>query len=70
MQFIFTLLQKVSSGVEANKAAKQAYAETLAQHHGFIVRKAFEAGLSTAPSTNSLLSCLGADKVQCLHFLS
>ena len=63
MQFIFTLLKKVSGGLDANKAAKEAYAETLSKHHGFMVKKTFEMGLMAAPSTDSMLPYLGNDKV-------
>ncbi len=63
MQFIFAMLQKVAAGTEANKAAKEAYAETLSKHHNFIVKKAFEVGLMGAPSTDTMLTCLGSDKV-------
>mmetsp|Transcript_1477 Transcript_1477/g.3985 ORF Transcript_1477/g.3985 Transcript_1477/m.3985 type:complete len:202 (+) Transcript_1477:83-688(+) len=64
MQFIFTLLQKVSTGLDANKAAKEAYAETLAHYHGFMVKKTFEVGLMAAPSSDTMLGCLGNDKDQ------
>ncbi len=63
MQFIFKLLQKVAVGMDANKAAKEAYAETLSHHHGYIVKKTFEVGLMAAPSTETMLPCLGTDKV-------
>ena len=63
MQFIFILLQKVAAGIDANKAAKQAYQETLSQHHAFMVKKAFEMGLMAAPSTETMLPLLGGDKV-------
>lgn len=65
MQFIFVLLDKVTKGKEANKAAKEAYYETLSRHHGFMVKKTFEIGLMAAPSTEAMLSCLGSDKVLC-----
>ena len=64
MKFIFVLLQQVTNGTEANKAAKEAYHETLSRHHGFVVKKTFELGLMAAPSTDGMLSCLGADKVR------
>ena len=63
MQFIFTLLQKVAGGLDANKAAKEAYAETLSHYHGFMVKKTFEMGLMAAPSSETMLPCLGSDKV-------
>jgi hypothetical protein len=63
MQFIFSLLQKVCGGLDANKAAKEAYAETLSQYHGFMVKKSFEVGLMAAPSSDSMLPALGTDKV-------
>jgi hypothetical protein len=63
MSFIFMLLKKVSAGLDANKAAKEAYEETLALHHGFMVRNTFQMGLMAAPSTDSMLQCLGSDKV-------
>ena len=63
MQFIFTLLQKVAAGMDANKAAKEAYAETLSRHHNFMIKKTFEMGLMAAPSTETMLPCLGTDKV-------
>ncbi len=63
MQFIFAVLLKVSEGTDGNKAAKEAYHETLSRHHGFIIKKAFEVGLMTAPSTETMLAHLGPDKV-------
>jgi hypothetical protein len=63
MQFIFKLLQKVAAGMDANKAAKEAYAESLSRHHGFMIKKTFEMGLMAAPSTETMLPCLGTDKV-------
>ena len=66
MQFIFILLQKVSEAMDANKAAKEAYAETLSLHHGYMVKKTFEFGLMAAPSTDAMASCLGNDKVSLL----
>ncbi len=63
MQFIFKLLQKVAAGMDANKAAKEAYAESLSHYHNFIVKKSFEVGLMTAPSSDTMLPCLGSDKV-------
>ena len=52
-QFIFALLKRVSKGEEANKAAQEAYKETLMQYHGFMVKKTFQMGLMAAPSTAS-----------------
>ena len=63
MQFIFSLLQKVSNGLDANKAAKEAYAETLSHYHGFMVKNTFQMGLMAAPSSETMLPCLGTDKV-------
>ena len=63
MQFIFTLLHKVAAGIVAYQAAKGAYAETLSKHHTFIVEKTFDMGLMAAPSTDTMLPCLGSDKV-------
>ena len=67
MLFIFTLLKKVSAGLDANKAAKEAYAETLSLHHNFVVKNSFQMGLMAAPSTDSMLRCLGSDKVTPTH---
>jgi hypothetical protein len=64
MQFIFKLLQKVAAGMDANKAAKEAYAESLSHHHGYMIKKTFELGLMGAPSTETMLPCLGTDKVR------
>ena len=64
MQFIFVLLFKVTEGIEASQAAREAYCETLAQHHSFMLKKTFEVGLMAAPSTDDMLSCLGSDKVR------
>jgi hypothetical protein len=65
MQFIFAVLHKVSEGMDGNKAAKEAYYETLSRHHGFVIKKAFQIGLMTAPSTEAMLAFLGPDKVSC-----
>jgi hypothetical protein len=65
MQFVFAVLLKVSEGTEGNQAAKEAYYETLSRHHGFVIKKAFEVGLMTAPSTETMLAYLGPDKVSC-----
>ena len=64
MQFIFTLLKKVAAGMDANKAAKEAYAETLSQYHNFVVKGTFDMGLMAAPSTETMLPLLGSDKVR------
>ena len=64
MQFIFFLLKKVSEGIDANKAAKEAYAETLSKYHGFMVRNGFEMGLTMAPSSATMLPALGNDDVR------
>lgn len=61
LQFIFVLLTKVTEGMDANKAAKEAYETTLMQYHGFMVKKTFQMGLMAAPSTATMLGCLGAD---------
>ncbi len=63
MQFIFRLLEKVAGGTDANKAAKEAYAETLSHYHGFMVKNTFGMGLMAAPSTATMLPCLGSDSV-------
>jgi hypothetical protein len=63
MQFIFRLLEKVAAGTDANKAAKEAYADTLAHYHGFMVKQTFGVGLMAAPSTATMLPCLGSDSV-------
>jgi hypothetical protein len=63
MQFIFRLLEKVAAGTDANKAAKEAYAETLSHYHGFMVKNTFGMGLMAAPSTATMLPCLGSDSV-------
>jgi hypothetical protein len=63
MQFIFRLLEKVAAGTDANKAAKEAYAETLSHYHGFMVKNTFGMGLMAAPSTSTMLPCLGSDPV-------
>jgi hypothetical protein len=65
-QFIFALLKRVSKGEEANKAAQEAYKETLMQYHGFMVKKTFQMGLMAAPSTASMLACLGSNDVRTL----
>lgn len=39
------------------------YAETLSKYHGFMVKKTFDMGLMAAPSTDTMLPCLGSDKV-------
>jgi hypothetical protein len=67
MRFIFAVLLKVSEGTEGNQAAKEAYHETLSRHHGFIIKKAFEVGLMTAPSTETMLLYLGPDKVSLIN---
>jgi len=66
LQFIFVLLEKVTGGLDANKAAKDAYEVTLMQYHGFMVKKTFQMGLMAAPSTATMFGCLGSDpaKVQ------
>ena len=63
--FIFTLLQKVALGTDANKAAREAYTETLSKYHNFLVKKSFEVILRAAPSTSTMLSCLGPEAVRC-----
>eukprot|EP00286_Rhodomonas_abbreviata_P025377 CAMPEP_0181297502 /NCGR_PEP_ID=MMETSP1101-20121128/5274_1 /TAXON_ID=46948 /ORGANISM="Rhodomonas abbreviata, Strain Caron Lab Isolate" /LENGTH=199 /DNA_ID=CAMNT_0023402443 /DNA_START=231 /DNA_END=830 /DNA_ORIENTATION=- len=61
LQFTFLLLEKVCGGMDANKAAKEAYEETLMAFHGFMVKKTFQMGLMAAPSTATLLKALGDD---------
>mmetsp|Transcript_5682 Transcript_5682/g.10875 ORF Transcript_5682/g.10875 Transcript_5682/m.10875 type:complete len:199 (-) Transcript_5682:304-900(-) len=61
LQFIFVLLEKTTGGKDANKAAKEAYEVTLMQYHGFMVKKTFQMGLMAAPSTATMLGCLGQD---------
>ena len=63
MQFIFSMLKKVSAGEDANKAAKSAYDETLSHYHGFLVKKSFQVALMAAPGSDSMLKALGNDKV-------
>ncbi len=64
MQFIYKLLQNVAAGGDANKAAKDAYAETLSHHHSIVTRRGYEMGLATGLfSTDKMLSSLGPDKV-------
>ncbi|KAJ1472983.1 glycolipid transfer protein-domain-containing protein [Baffinella frigidus] len=48
MQFVFCLLKRVSKGEEANKAAQEAYKETLMAYHGFMVKKTSQVGLMAA----------------------
>uniref|UniRef100_A0A7S0N890 Glycolipid transfer protein domain-containing protein n=1 Tax=Cryptomonas curvata TaxID=233186 RepID=A0A7S0N890_9CRYP len=67
MQFIFRLLEKVAAGTDANKAAKEAYAETLSHYHGFMVKNTFGVGLMAAPSTATMLPCLGSDSALTLQ---
>mmetsp|Transcript_31832 Transcript_31832/g.64013 ORF Transcript_31832/g.64013 Transcript_31832/m.64013 type:complete len:242 (+) Transcript_31832:68-793(+) len=61
LDFIHTLLDKMVGGLDANRAAREAYEGSLMQHHGFIVKRSFQVGLMTAPSTASMLKCLGTD---------
>ena len=63
MQFILSMLKKVSAGEDANKAAKSAYDETLSHYHGFLVKKSFQVALMAAPGSDSMLKALGNDKV-------
>jgi hypothetical protein len=65
MLFIFTLLQKVAAGTDANRAAREAYTETLSKHHNYLVKKSFDVILMAAPSTPTMLSCLGPEAVRC-----
>ena len=36
------------------------------QYHGFMVKKTFQMGLMAAPSTASMLACLGSNDVRTL----
>ena len=40
------------------------YAETLSKYHGFMVKKTFDVGLMAAPSTETMVKCLGPDQVR------
>ena len=64
MMFIFTLLQKVAAGTDANRAARDAYTETLSKHHTYLVKKSFDVILMAAPSTPTMLSSLGSEAVR------
>lgn len=61
LEFVFGLLEKVTEGQEANKAAREAYDQTLSRHHNFMVRKTFQVGMMAAPSTATMLRSLGDD---------
>mmetsp|Transcript_43498 Transcript_43498/g.85012 ORF Transcript_43498/g.85012 Transcript_43498/m.85012 type:complete len:200 (-) Transcript_43498:316-915(-) len=62
MEFVFTMLKKVSEGIDGTKAAKESYAETLSKYHGFMVKKTFDMGLMAAPSTETMTKTLGPDQ--------
>lgn len=62
------MMSKLSadSKIELKVCAKSAYEETLANYHGFLVKKTFQVGLSTSPARASLIAALGPDEATVL----